>query len=204
MTDAEFLDILRRGYETRRVECKAAGPRTDKQLLARVARAVMGMANLRDGGLVIIGVNDDHGSLSEGGLNVNDLKTWKYDDVKSSLAEFMSPTADIDIEQFDCNGRTYVLIHVDEFVEVPLLCARDYQAAGGTMVVRRGACYVRSRRKTETAEIATYEEMRELLDLAIDKGVARFLARARRSGLAVPAPQAADDKPFEDELGDLA
>ncbi len=56
MTDQEFDTLLHRGYETNGVEFKGPGKRTDRAFLAQVVRAILGMANRRDGGLVIIGV----------------------------------------------------------------------------------------------------------------------------------------------------
>src|SRR5688500_11792494 len=56
MTDQEFAELLGLGYESRGVEFKPPGPRSDSYLLAAVARAALGMANLRDGGIIVIGV----------------------------------------------------------------------------------------------------------------------------------------------------
>jgi hypothetical protein len=66
-------------------------------------------------------------------------------------------------------------------------------------ILRQGACYVRSRHKLGTSEIPSEEEMRELLELAIDKGVMRFLARAEKAGLyrSIQSPPAS---PSEEEL----
>jgi hypothetical protein len=50
--------------------------------------------------------------------------------------------------------------------------------------------------------------MRELLELAIDKGVRRFVERAQRAGLFQPAPPPPatrdDDARFGDQIKDLA
>ena len=48
--------------------------------------------------------------------------------------------------------------------------------------------------------------MRDLLDLAIDKGVTSYLNRARRVGLITPAmieSPVSDQERFDDQLGDL-
>ena len=94
-----------------------------------------------------------------------------------------------------------MIIHVEEFADVPILCKRSYDD-----VLREGACYVRSRRKPETSEIPTIADMRDLLDLAIDKGVAHYLDRARRIGQVIPptvAPSATDQELFDQQRGDL-
>ncbi len=55
MTEQDFEGLLALGYETNGVEFKGRGNRTDSAFLAGVIRAILGMANRRDGGLVIIG-----------------------------------------------------------------------------------------------------------------------------------------------------
>ena len=49
-------------------------------------------------------------------------------------------------------------------------------------------------------------DMRDLLDLAIEKGVRRFLSQAQRAGLMVPAEvyqENTDQERFDQQLGDL-
>lgn len=52
----------------------------------------------------------------------------------------------------------------------------------------------------------TQTEMRELLDLAIEKGVKQFLERAERVGLYIsqtPDSVATDQERFDEQLGEL-
>ena len=48
----DIEDLLARGEEQRGVEFKPAAPRSAKEVFAKVARAMMAMANKRDGGRV--------------------------------------------------------------------------------------------------------------------------------------------------------
>ena len=73
-------------------------------------------------------------------------------------------------------------------------------------MLREGACYVRTRRKPETSEIPTQADMRDLLELAIEKGVIRYIEQARRVGLIVgplELPLVMDDDRLDEQLGDL-
>ena len=65
MTEQDFESLLALGHETNGVEFKGRGSRSDSAFLAGVIRAVLGMANRRDGGLVILGVESD--PLESGG-----------------------------------------------------------------------------------------------------------------------------------------
>ena len=178
LTAQQFRELLSPGYEPYGVEFKGPGYRSDRQFLVQVARAVLGMANRRDGGLVIIGV-DDGGSAV--GLAADQRATWDYDDVAASLAEYADPYVSFALQLLTYDDRSFVILRVAEFEEIPALCKRDYPG-----VLRKGACYVRTRRIPETSEIPSQTEMRELLDLATDKGVHKFLTRLEATGLLPP------------------
>ena len=181
MTDEEFAQIMGLAHEIRGLEFKGPGRSTDRRLFAQVVKAVLGMANRRDGGRVVVGVEDLGDSLHPVGLDVTQLATWNYDDVADRIATYADPSVAFDLEVTEYNGRSYVVIQVEEFADVSVLCKRAYDD-----VLRDGACYVRPRRKPETTEIPTYADMRDLLDLAVEKGVRRLLAQVQRVGLTVP------------------
>jgi predicted HTH transcriptional regulator len=166
------------------VEFKGAWVRTDKLFLTRVVRAILGMANRRDGGLVIIGV-EELTRPEPVGLSDEQAESWlNYDDVSPSVNEYASPCVRFEPKLRTFWGKKFVFIRVHQFDDIPILCAKDYNEPGRPApVLRRGACYVRARHKPETSEIPSEEEMRELLELAIDIGVRKFVTRAQQAGL---------------------
>jgi predicted HTH transcriptional regulator len=210
MNEQDFAALLALGHETRGIEFKGPGSRTDKAFLAWVVRGVLGMANRRDGGRVIIGVEDNAGGLTPEGLDVAQLESWRsYDDVVASINEYASPRVGLERQYLLFQGHNLVILHVAEFEDIPILCRKEYQSPkiqGRTAILRQGACYVRSRHKPETSEIPSEEEMRELLDLAIDKGVRKYIERARRVGLLpterAVMPQRTDRERFDEQLED--
>jgi predicted HTH transcriptional regulator len=199
MTEQDFESLLAPGHETNGVEFKGPGIRTNKLFHAKVVRAILGMANRRDGGWVIIGVESKN--LDPVGLNDQDLATWSdYDVLAVSVNGCASPSVNFDTEILRHGNNQIFIIKVYEFEEIPILCTKDYCDPEKTVpTLRRGACYVRSRHKPETAEVPTLEEMRELLELAIDKGVRRFVTRAQKAGL-FPAIQHAPPSPTDEDL----
>jgi predicted HTH transcriptional regulator len=207
VTEQDFETLLARGYETNGVEFKGHGNRTDSAFLAGVIRATLGMANRRDGGLVILGVAPD--SLDPTGFDDDELKSWlNYDELAARVNEFASPSVRFDLEAPTFRGRRFVFIRVHEFDEIPILCSKDFHGPGkGPPILRRGACYVRARHKPETSEIPSEEEMRELLELAIDKGVRKFVTRAQKAGLfpTIPGTPAApsDEALFEKQIEEM-
>ena len=201
MTDEEFARMVALGHELRGVEVKSPGTVSNRRLVAQVIKAILGMCNRLGGGMVIIGVEDNQGVLNPVGLAEPDLAEWNYDAVADQVARYADPSASFTLDIKQHEGSAYVVLEVEEFVDIPVLCKRSYGD-----VLRDGACYVRTRRKPETSEIPTQAEMRDLLDLAIEKGVTQFLERARRVGL-FPTPSAGypatDQERFDEQLGDL-
>jgi len=207
MTDEEFATILDLGYETPGIEFKGPGPSSDKNLFAQVVRAVLGMANRRDGGRVVIGVDCRKNLINGIGLLDSQLASWNYDDVASKLASYSDPSVIFDLQVKNHGGKNYILLEVDEFSNLPILCNKDYPG-----ILRKGACYVRSRKKPETTEIPSQEDMRDLLDLAIEKGLRKYVGTAHKAGVfltpvsEVPGTPPADtgEELYSKELGDLA
>lgn len=203
MTEEEFAAVLALGHELTGIEFKEAGPASGQRLFAQVTKAVLGMANRRDGGRVVIGVENDGGVLNPVGLSNSDQDTWKYDDVAAKLAEYADPSVSFELEIQQHNSNQYLVLHVREFEDIPVLCKKDYQG-----VLRRGACYVRPRRKPETTEIPTQEDMRDLLDLATEKRLRRYLEMVwRAGGIVVPFQTSpihlSEQELFDKQLTDL-
>ena len=184
MTPEEFAQLLELGHELHGIEFKGPLDRKDKASFAKVAKAVLAMANRRDGGKVIVVVDEVDGgsliSLQPTGMTEAQLQSWGHDDVVENLAKFADPFVTVSTQRVEHDGRTFVVLTVDEFEEVPVLCRHPFEG-----VLRQGACYVRRRGRIETSEIPTHVEMRELLDLATEKGIRRFLSQVHRAGLDI-------------------
>ena len=199
--DEDFIEVMGLNRELNGVEFKGPGPMTNRRLVMQVVRAILGMSNRRDGGTIIIGVEDNDGVLNPVGLISSDIDEWTSDDLADQVANYADPSASFTLGKQEYEGNSYVVIEVEEFSDVPVLCKRDYGD-----LLRAGACYVRPRRKPETTEIPTQADMRDLLDLAIEKGVTQFLERARRVGLFISPTietSTSDQERFDEQMGDL-
>ncbi|HZE04936.1 MAG TPA: ATP-binding protein, partial [Solirubrobacteraceae bacterium] len=117
LTAEELESGLRTGYEGRRLELKGPGRSDEKRFLAKVARAALSMGNLRDGGHVVIGVNDGSPQDMLPGLDEDELATWLvYDEISGRLASYCDPPVSFDLAQIDLStGATVVVIQVHEF-----------------------------------------------------------------------------------------
>jgi predicted HTH transcriptional regulator len=90
-TDADQLvrDLLAQGSESR-VDYKSAKPAPrDARQRAELAKHVIGLSNRKDGGYLLIGVEDS--TLVPVGLNEAQVASWDAAGVNSWLAPFAAP-----------------------------------------------------------------------------------------------------------------
>lgn len=189
MVPPEFAanNVLDWPCETRSIEWKRCEDLDDKHYRALIARAVMAMANTRGGGHVLVGVaqgvdNRFHGVPSD------KLVQWEQDHLADILRNFMTPPVPVIVRPDDTRGVTVVILEVPEFDDQPILCTKDDNTSSDTnkkqeSILKRGACYIRPRSKVESCPVGTYEDMRDLLDLATEKAVRKFLELVGRLGL---------------------
>lgn len=183
---------LDRGMEDRSTEFKSA--QSWESLKKHIVRTAMAMANLRDGGDIIIGVSGEHSGWQITGVSDQVLKTYDPDNVLDAVNRHASPPVNLELVLVRHRDAKLLVIAVQEFRELPVICQR---AGDG---LDAGSVYVRPEKKPETRRIQNAEEMRALLDVAVDKGVQRFIRKAKRLGFEAPDT---DRQKFDDELEGL-
>jgi predicted HTH transcriptional regulator len=200
LTPEEFSTILALGRETSPVEFKGPGALDDKPFVARVIRGMLAMSNHRDGGRVILGVAQDGNNFEPVGLSVEQLRTWEDEDAFADrVAAYADPSVKFVVQPIEhTDGDTYLVIEVEEFDSVPVICRKSFDD-----ILSDGALYVRPRRKPESVVVRTAADMRDLMELANEKELRRYLTRAKRAGAELSAGPS-DTAQFNDELGDLA
>lgn len=194
MADSQLEDLVLHGREERNLEYKGPVEWWDPDVKARLTKCILSLSNIRDGGTIVIGVEQVGESFTAVGLTHAQRDSFKQDEVARHVNNFADPYAEITVSQFPLEDNDFVVIQVREFDEVPVVCRRN------GIGLREGAIYTRTRRIYECAEVPGQAEMREILDMAVEKGIRRFEARAARAGY-VPAPS--DAQRFEEELDGL-
>ena len=204
MTDEEFALLLGLGAEQRNVQLKGPGPISDKHLVHKVARAILGMTNRLDGGFVIVGVNESSGTAEAIGVDQDTISDWTRDALADKLAPLVDPSVDFNLEHRAYDGHNFVLITVREFDEHHILRSDKHDPTGKTLVLREGALYVRGRRKPETVEIRTSQEMRDLLALSLRKRLRHFMELLQSAGgITSMAIGPSDADRFQSEIADM-
>jgi len=173
----------------------------DDTTKVKVAKAMMAMSNLRNGGVIVIGMKEIPGGVWEpDGMSAQQVTSFSHDDIAQGVNDYAVPAVQFTVTPFTSDKNQFVIIQVREFDSVPTVC-RKQKSLGGGDALKLGAIYYRSNRKNESAPISSEEDMRELIGLALNKGVAREIERLRVLGLipAFPTPQEDDASKYEQE-----
>lgn len=189
-TDLQFY--IQHREEERYLEYKCSmmwtGNNTTK---VKVAKAMMAMSNLRNGGVVVIGMKEiRRGVWEPEGMTAQQVMSFNHHDIAQWVNDCAIPAVQFKVEPFTHDDNEFVIIQVQEFDSVPTICNKQ-KPRGGDEVLKAGAIYYRSKRKNESAPISSEEDMRELIELAVRKGVAWQVNWLHELGLVAtfPAPQ---------------
>lgn len=201
MSESEIENMIKYPNEERYLEFKRS-IRWDGDIRAKIAKSIMALANLRDGGWIVIGKEEQADrSFTLAGMKQEDYDSFDSDYVKDWVYERTSPPVVFEIIKKEYDNKKFVLIRVKEFDEMPIICRKDYDD-----ILHAGEIYVRSKRKPESITMSGDAEMREIIEIAIDKGVRKFIQRLQRTGIWAPKSEARaidDEEEFRKQLADL-
>lgn len=187
--------------ESRNVDFKESAPWANLQV--HIVRTSMAMSNLRDGGIIIIGVGERGGSWRLDGISNQHLATYDEDDVNDFVNKYASPTIRVELVRVTHNGTSFLAIRVPEFVWSPIICNRN---GADISKLRRATIYVRTEGKPQTIPASNASHIDDLLDLAAEKRARRILSVSERIGIiASTQTQETSDaqERFDEELGAL-
>lgn len=173
----EFIDT-HNTEETR--DCEFKRGESWPTLQHKIVKSILAISNIQYGGYIIIGVdwNDVKKVFESTGMSKTDADTYDSDNVLQFTNNFAEPYVRINLKHFDHEGKKFVVIQVQEFDEFPVICKRDFSG-----ILEQGRPYIRTRRKPESSSKFTVAEMKEMMELASDKGLRRLLQRLQRAGL---------------------
>lgn len=177
----EFIDE-HKDAEQRNCEFKSAN-KWDGEFKHKIVRAILCMANKKNGGSIIIGVDEDKvkGLFSINGLDEDTSKEYKHDEIKQYVNDrYADPPVELLVQkiQDDSTGKFLINIHVSEFESIPISCKKDYPN-----ILQTGKIYSRSFSKEECTANLSSEELREIIQLAIKKGVKKEIIHLQEIGV---------------------
>jgi predicted HTH transcriptional regulator len=165
--------------ESQRVDFKESA--AWNALKGKLVKTVLAMGNLRDGGVVVVGVSERNANWEITGINAEHLGTYDVDVMLGYFGSFVSPFVEIDIVQVPHDGRDFLAIQVHELQELPLVCKRTVDG------LFEGAVYVRPTGGVpQTTRVMNAQQMHDLLELAAEKMARRIQRQARAIGMVAP------------------
>jgi len=140
--------------------------------MAKVTKTILAMSNLRDGGHIVIGVEQqESGKCVPKGVLPDHLQTYSYDLMTDFVRGYAEPYVRFDMDVVEEDGMSFVVASVVGFDEVPVVCRKSFGD-----ILAEGTVYVRPRSGRPRSEpVTSYVDMRELLDLAGEKRLRRYL-----------------------------
>jgi predicted HTH transcriptional regulator len=162
----------------------------------KITRTCLAMGNLRDGGIILIGVSQRRKKWSLNGVRKAHLQTYDVDKMNSQVNEYVSPHVDLTIVSHAWERKSFVVVATKEFDEMPLVCKKSRETEG----LDQGAVYIRPSGVPQTTRVMNAQQMHDLLELAAEKRSRQFLERAGRLGLYRPGISI---QQFDEELKGL-
>ena len=182
--------------ESQGVEFKESAPWD--ALKVKLIKTSMAMANLRDGGIIIVGVSQRGSDWDRTGIDSVDLASYDPDVIIAQTNSYASPYVELDIVIVEHpSSRRFLAIQAREFIGTPIVCKKNGPL--GTDM-KEGDIYIRSTGKAETTRITRAADLEDLLMLAAEKRARIILEQGRRVGLV---PASSSGERFAKELGDL-
>jgi len=198
-TDIAFY--IQHGKEERYLEYKGSMVWTSDDTKVKIAQAMMAMSNLRNGGVIVVGMKEPQRGVWEPDIMTDEqVASFTQDDIAQWVNDYAVPAVQFTLEPFVLDTNKFIIIKVREFDSFPTICRKPKQL-GGREVLKEGAVYYRSNLKNESAPISSEEDMRELITLAVKRRVARESEYLQELGFVatLPAPQEGDALKYEQE-----
>ena len=123
----------------------------------RITHSALGMGNLRDGGMILVGVAETSGSWRLTGVDPTHLASYDPDKVAAHINAYASPHIDADVVLVTHrDGLKYLAISIREFRDTPIVCKKNGPDRSGIV---EGRVYVRLPAPARTTAITNAHQM---------------------------------------------
>jgi predicted HTH transcriptional regulator len=164
-----------------------------------ITRSSMAMTNLRDGGMIIIGVSDVDGVWQLTGVLSEHLVTYDVDAMLIFINSYASPALQPVVVSHTYQENTYLVIELPQFDRIPIVCQGQHDV--GKLL--KGRVYIRPAGFAESRPIDHELEMHDLLEIASNNQARYLIARAQGVGMIIPEVANEFAKKLDDEVKDL-
>jgi len=180
----DWKQIIERG-ETSGTDFKAAC-KWDGDYRVKLTKDIAAMANTRDGGNIIIGIDEDRrAGPTLTGLSADQLASFDVTKVGEYVNSRFAPDIRVRVERPIVDGKPLIVIVVNEFDEQPHVCTKE-GVCNGKKEFLPGQLLIRTAAAQST--VVGAQELRELLGRAISRKGDNLLEQVRRIVSGVPTP----------------
>jgi predicted HTH transcriptional regulator len=140
----------------------------------RITKTAMAMANLRDGGMIIIGVSQDQQrQFSADGVSATNEASFIQEDVYEFVNLYASPPVEVHAFSLEHQLKKFIIIDVQPFERTPIVCRRN--TPDGTQSndqMHEGDFFVRVGSPVSTQRVKSDAMMHEVLEFAVIRRLA--------------------------------
>ncbi|PIQ80263.1 MAG: hypothetical protein COV79_01395 [Parcubacteria group bacterium CG11_big_fil_rev_8_21_14_0_20_41_14] len=181
-SDSIISAILSNPIESRAIELKPSIPWRDinhQHQLQEIVKSIIGLSNVKDGGKIILGViqNPDR-TFAITGMSTIDLQTYDQDHIYQVVRAYANPALRFEIRSVEYRGKFFIVFAIQEFLYMPVICIKNGSRTGNEPLIS-GALYIRTH-KPETKQVNNETEMREIINLAVDKELELLTPRIQK------------------------
>jgi hypothetical protein len=189
ISEQRVRELIALGNENRNLDYKGAfswATATNEEK-CEIVKDVLAFANARDGGIILVGVNDKTGVIE--GLTDEQFTSFDQTKFNDFVHKHTDPRHTSRVHRLNIDGKKIVVIDVPEFTDVPILCKSSVQkgnSKANQFILRQAGLYKRTDKATSEL-IEDADEMRELLN----RGLLRRQDELLRAFKQILLPQTA-------------
>lgn len=146
--------------ESRHVDFKQSASWSDLQ--PKLVKCALSMSNLRDGGIVVIGVSQSADGFRLDGISKTHLDSFDIDDCAALINKYCSPKIDFDIVRVEVENADVLVFEFRGMEELPVVCAKEQS----DWKIRRGDIWTRPKGVARCERVSTESETLEIVKLA--------------------------------------
>jgi predicted HTH transcriptional regulator len=144
----------------------------------KIMRTILAFSNKSGGGKIVLGIPQDNTSheFIDTGMTDSDYSSFADSDrIYQDAGNYGEPTPVVETVRTEYKGKKYVVINVLEFYASPVICKQEL-INEGKRIIERGLIYIRTP-KPECKKVEHENEMRQVIDMAVNKEIVRFNER---------------------------
>jgi predicted HTH transcriptional regulator len=197
--EQRLLQAIDFGIETRTIEFKSA--LHFDILKYKITKCAQGMSNNRDGGVIVVGINEPtQGQFEFVGLTDELLADFGRDRLYTFINSFASPAIEHRRLEVVVDSRTFLGLIVPPLGRTPTICKNDtpQTVTDSRDVTRRGDIFIRPAHSISTERVSSAADLEPILNACANIRAAEIVRILTESG------HIAHEEPLEEEVSDLA